>query len=352
MAMRVPNRVRSVVVVALCALVVAAAASAQSTSQGDPKNFSIDPWHIHVPKPVANPATSVVERIPGSNVSAEIIFVEMADGTYSPIAMMKPQGNGPFPLVLIAHMNGGQGTQWLREWLHYGNWTPEQLLAAGYAVAWMRYRAEVNNTYGPAMRETSRQGRQLFNRGPYEYDDAISIAKYVKTLPYVNADRVGYLGLSHGGEMLFKIASEYNGLRCGIAVEPASGEYLAAGPRPPGSGPQPPETRMDVTEAMLLSEKEAYRKRLDMKVAMARINAIQMPILVMGRTSDDNMPAFRLSYELAREAGKQVEWKQYLHPEHGFIFVRRNEKGQYAPDTVQTEIVKDTLAYFDRCLKG
>lgn len=215
----------------------------------------------------------------------------------------------------------------------------------------MRYRAEIDNVYGPPIRESTRQGRQLFNRGPYEYDDAISIIKHVKTLPYINADRVGYLGLSHGGEMLFKIASEYHGLRCGIAVEPASGEYLAVGRRPPGS-PQIPETRMDVTEAMLLAEKEETRKRIDMKVAMARINAIQTPIYVMGRTNDDNMPVFRLSYELARDAGKQVEWKTYSHPEHGFIFVRRNDKGVYQPDPVQTEIVKDSLAYFDRCLKN
>ena len=331
--------------------ILCAAAAVAAAAQTQPKNFSIDPWHINVPKPVANPVTSITERIPGSNLSAEIIFVEMADGVYSPIAMMKPAGNGPFPLVLLAHMNGGQATQWLREWLHYGNWTPEQLVKAGYAVAWMRYRAEVNNVYGPAMRETARQGRQLFNRGPFEYDDAISIAKYVKTLPYINANRVGYLGLSHGGEMLFKIASEYHDLRCGIAVEPASGEYLAVGPRPRGA-PQTPETRMDVTEEMLQREKEETRTRIDMKVAMERINAIKMPIMVMGRTNDDNMPVFRLSYELARDAGKQVEWKTYSHPEHGFIFVRRNERGEYVPDPAQSEIVKDTIAYFDRCLKG
>lgn len=325
--------------------------AAQSPSPAEPKNFSIDPWHIFVPKPVANPVATVVEKIPGSTLTAEIQFVEMVDGVYSPIAMMKPAGNGPFPIVLFAHMNGGQGTQWLREWLQYGNWTPEQFVRAGYAVAWMRYRAEINNTYGPPLQERTRQGRQLFNRGPYEYDDAISIVKFVKTLPYINADRVGYLGLSHGGEMLFKIASEYHGLRCGIAVEPASGEYLAVGPRPPGS-PQIPETRMDVNEAMLLAEKEETRRRIDMKVAMARINAIQTPIMVMGRTPDNNMPAFRLSYELARDAGKQMEWKTYSHPEHGFIFVRRNEKGMYAPDPVQTEIVKDSLAYFEKCLRA
>jgi len=55
----------------------------------DPKNFSIDPWHLNVPKPIANPVTSVVEKIPGSDLAADIIYVEMNDGTYSPIAMMK-----------------------------------------------------------------------------------------------------------------------------------------------------------------------------------------------------------------------------------------------------------------------
>jgi hypothetical protein len=32
--------------------------------------------------------------------------------------------------------------------------------------------------------------------------------------------------------------------------------------------------------------------------------------------------------------------------------VRRNEKGMYAPDPVQTEIVKDSLAYFEKCLRA
>jgi len=54
----------------------------------------------------------------------------------------------------------------------------------------MRYRGEVNNSYCQALKETSRQGRQLFNRGPLEYDDAIAIVKFAKTLPYINADRI------------------------------------------------------------------------------------------------------------------------------------------------------------------
>src|SRR5262245_55716101 len=93
----------------------AVSAEAAQTAPAEPQNHSIDPWHINVPKPVANPVTSVTEKIPGSDLSAEIIYVEMNDGTYSPIAMMKPQGGGRFPLVVIAHMNGCGRTRWLQE---------------------------------------------------------------------------------------------------------------------------------------------------------------------------------------------------------------------------------------------
>jgi dipeptidyl aminopeptidase/acylaminoacyl peptidase len=239
---------------------------------------------------------------------------------------------------------------WLREWLQYGNWTPEQLVKAGYAVAWMRYRAEVNNSYGTALKETSRQGRQLFNRGALEYDDAIAIVKYVKTLPYINPDRVGYLGLSHGGEMAFKIGSEYEGLRCMIAVEPAAGEYLGVGPRKPGS-PRPPETRMNVTQQMMDEELAETRSRTNMTIANERIGRIKTPMLVIGRINDDNEPQFRLAYEVGKELGKPFEWKQYEHAEHGFVFVRRNAKGVYEPDAAQRQIVADTISYFNGCLK-
>ena len=69
-------------------------------------------------------------------------------------------------------------------------------------MAWLRYRAEVDYAYDKIGKlvEDKRQGRQLLNRGPLEYEDAISVVTYLKTLSLVDADRVGYLGMSHGGE--------------------------------------------------------------------------------------------------------------------------------------------------------
>jgi len=37
--------------------------------------------------------------------------------------------------------------------------------------------------------------------------------------------------------------------------------------------------------------------------------------------------------------------------DHGFIFVRRNAKGAYEPDPAQRQIMSDTIAYFNSCLR-
>ncbi len=339
-------------VLTLVALAVSLGGGRATLAQEKPRNSSIDPEHIFISNGVKNPATEIIEPVPGSEFPLHLIYVETADGMYAPIGLRKPEGPGPFPIILFAHMNGGLGTRWIREWTQNGSWTLEQFLKAGYAVAWMRYRAEIKEGYGIKLEEGKQEGRQIFNRGPFEYEDAISIIKFVKTLSYVAPDRVGYLGLSHGGEMLMKIASEYNGLRAGIASEPASIDYLARRPqkRDPNA-PPPPETLSANTEEMQRKAVEELRERIDTAVAMERINAVKMPIFVQGRDRDHHQDIFRLNYELLRDAGKDVEWKSYDHGEHGFIFVRRNEQGLYDPDPIQVQIVKDSIAYFDRKMK-
>lgn len=204
-------------------------------------NYSVDPAWMWISAPVSEKAITVTEPVPRSDIPVRLMFVELRDGVYAPIGLRKPKGTGPFPTIVFAHMNGGLGLKWIREWTHNGSWTLEEFLAAGYAVVWMRYRAEVDSSYGSPLIEGEWQGRQIFSRGPFEYEDAIAIIEYIKTLPYVDSERVGYLGVSHGGEMLMKIATEYNGLRAGIASEPASIEYLARRPRDPSDIQTEPE---------------------------------------------------------------------------------------------------------------
>jgi dienelactone hydrolase len=254
--------------------------------------------------------------------------------------------------VLFASGNGGGGMAWVRDATQHKSWTQEQFLAAGYAVAWLRYRAEVDYAYDKIGKliEDRRQRRQLLNRGPLEYEDVISIVDYLKTLPYVAPDRIGYMGMSHGGEMAFKIASEYHGVAAMVASEPAAHEFLRL--KPDATAHINPATGLLDVESMLMRESGKVRARITEDVAKARMAPIKTPIFVQGRNSDELQGIFRVCYDLLVELGKDAQWATYEHDVHGFVYVERNQKGAYAPDPVQIQAVKDSIAFFDKYLKA
>ncbi len=280
------------------------------------------------------------------------MMVETWDGLYTPIGVRTPEGEGPFPMVLLASGNGGEGLAWLRSAFADRGYITDALVAAGYACAWLRYRTEVELGYndgGPLIRDM-RQGRELFNRSPLEYEDEIAIIEFVKTLPYIDPDKVGIVGMSHGGEMVMKITSEYHGAACGVASEPASHEYLALTPDETAHVKE--ETGLRDIESMLMRETEKVRARIDHDLAMQRISGIETPILVMGRETDELQGIFRLNYELLAEAGKDVEWVSYDHDLHGYIYPLRGADGQYEVNDVQHEAIAHVIGYLDRHLRA
>ena len=290
----------------------------------------------------------ITEPVRDSDIPVQLMYVEMVDGVYAPIGLRRPAGGGPFPLILFASGNGGGGMAVVREFTQNRSWTQEKFLDAGYAVAWMRYRAEVDYAYDRIGKliEDKRQRRQLLNRGPLEYEDVISIIEHVKTLPGIDASRIGYMGMSHGGEMAFKIASEYHGVRAMVASEPAAHEFLRL--KPDATAHINPHTGLLDVESMLMRETEKVRARITEDVARERMRSIDTPIFVQGRNSDELQGIFRVCYDLLIELGKDAQWATYEHDVHGFVYVQRNDKGAYAPDAVQIEAVRDSIAFFDK----
>ena len=300
--------------------------------------MSIDPEHV-----------VVTEEIAGRPV--DLMYIETWDGLYAPIGMRRPPGDGPFPVVLLASGNGGEGMAWIRENCANRGYFMDRLVNAGYACAWLRYRTEVELGYndgGPLIRDV-RQGRELFNRSPLEYEDEIAIIQHVKTLPYIDPDRIGIVGVSHGGEMVMKITSEYHGAAVGVASEPASHEFLALTPDDTAFVNE--ETHLRNIESMMMTDIEKVRARIDTAVAADRISWIQTPILVMGRETDELQGIFRLNYELLEEAGKDVEWVSYDHDLHGYLYPMRGADGEYEVNDVQTEAIAHVISYLDRYLK-
>ena len=289
------------------------------------------------------------ETVAGREVTFR--YVEVWDGLYAPIALRRPPGDGPFPLVLLGSGNGGEGMRWLRETLHTRSHVLDALVDSGYACAWMRYRTEVELGYhegGPLIRDM-RQGRELFNRAPLEYEDEIAIIEHCKLLDFVDADRIGLVGVSHAGEMILKLTSEYHGAAVGVACEPASHEYLALTPDDTAFVNE--ETQLRNIEDMQMAEVGKVRARIDLDVAKARIEGIATPLLIMGREEDHLQGIFRTTYELLAEQGKDVEWVSYDHPLHGYIYPFADDDGEYRPDATQDDAIAAVIAYLDRFLK-
>ena len=85
------------------------------------------------------------EEVEGKIV--EYSMIETWDGLYAPVAIRKPEGDGPFPIVLLAAGNGGEGLAWLMDAVRNRAYTMDRLVDAGFACAWLRYRTEVELGY-------------------------------------------------------------------------------------------------------------------------------------------------------------------------------------------------------------
>jgi len=296
-----------------------------------------------------NPDAVVMKETTAEHGEVELSYIETWDGMYAPVGLRTPAGEGPWPLVLLASGNGGGGMAWIRDYMANRGWTMDRLAEAGYASAWIRYRTEVELGYndgGPLVRD-QRQGREMFNRSPLEYEDEIAIIEHFKADERFTG--VGLIGMSHGGEMVMKICSEYHGAVVGVASEPASHEYLAL--NPDHTAPMNEETQMRNIEDMQMLEVEKVRNRIDMDIATSRIAEIQTPILVMGRDEDHLQGIFRTTYDLLAEAGKDCEWVSWDHDLHGYVYPLRGADGAYEVNDVQRHAVAGVIAYLDRYMK-
>ena len=277
------------------------------------------------------------EPVQNSDIPVDITLLETVDGLYTPIGIRKPRGKGPFPIVMFFTGNGGGGVPWVRHQINNRAYTMERFLDAGYAVAWLRYRAEVwfEYTRVPPLEVSTFLAHQLLNRPALEYNDLNTIVEYVKTLPYIDEDKVGLIGNSHGGGMILKATAEGMEVAAAIASEPDSSELLQMDSSKFGDGVE-------------FRSMESIIPYLDKDIAMARLRKIDVPILMLGREDDHLQGIFETAYTWMEEAGADVEWSTYDHPVHGYLIRVPKENGVYMPDAIQLEVVQEALDFFGR----
>lgn len=275
---------------------------------------------------------------------ADYHLAETLDGLYTPYALRLPAGDGPHPFVFIAYGNGGGGMDWLRDRVHRFRHITDVLLEAGYACGWTRYRTEVELGYqtGGALRADVRQGMELLSRAPLEYEDEVAILRDVAKLPQIDGDRLFHLGVSHAGEMLFKLLSQYHGLlRAGVAAEPASHELLTLNLHDDEKVTVIDGLR-DIETLEMRSVERTRRAITDPDEVSRRLDGVDIPVLVLGREQDELQGIFRLTYELLAEKRADAEWRSWSHDIHGYIYP------EGAPDDVQRAALAVIVEFFDK----
>lgn len=301
------------------------------------------------------PAESIVTHgyviakkpIKGSAIPGDYTFVLTRDEIYLPIIVRKPKGNGPFPAITMGWGEGREGMKKVETLTESLAQMQDRMIARGYVVATVNYRNEIPYAYEqskpPQNLPDSISGeRRMLKSGPtLDHEDLIAIIRYLQTLPYVDKNGVGAMGVSHSGEMIMKAASEYT-FGAGVCVEPANHEFLTV-----DTGPNAPRKGTEIQ----YNDIEVARKNANKTEGMERIKRINTPILIFGRETDHQQGIFKLTYEWMKEAGKDVEWASFDHPVHGYVFIRTEPGDPYKPDEIQQKTWDIFMNYFDKHLK-
>lgn len=132
--------------------------------------------------------------------------------------LFKPEGAGPFPVVIYNHGSRPGHEREERPFAYVG----EMLARDGYIVV-VPERRGYGKSDGPTFGETvgEDRGPRFVDRVQEETGDMLAAVELVKTLPYADANRVGVMGWSFGGIISVFAASRSSALRA--VVDQAGG---------------------------------------------------------------------------------------------------------------------------------
>lgn len=298
---------------------------------------------LHHPRSIQVPEhLDLVIPLDGDPV-LELHMVFSRDGTYVPALVRMPALEGRFPAVVCLHGgSGGLGWSYLLRELRDRPMVLDRLVEEGYVVCFTEGRMEREDVYGPEADAT------------LDYEDVVEVFRYVQRLPTVDPGRVGFFGVSHGGELQMKVVS---GLREGpaalVPAEPAVIEFLGLR-HEGGSAEDSLEQSSEDSSGPRIEERLQFRELvrdedIDLARALERVEAISdgLPILVLGRDDDHLQGLFRKLYELLAGAGKLVSWDTWDHPEHAYQWGPRAASRQEADD-VQRATLERVVGFLNR----
>lgn len=167
----------------------------------------------------------------------------------------------------------------------------------------------------PDYRGSTGYGEKYYNLIDYggkEVDDVVSAAEYLKTLPYVDPDRIGIMGWSHGGfitsHALFR---EQHPFKAGAAIVPVTNLVFRLGYKGPGY--QRSFATQTGLQGLPFEKKEEYINRSP----LYHVENLKVPMLVHVATNDldvDYVEDQQMVWKLKALKPDLAETKIYVDP--------------------------------------
>lgn len=280
----------------------------------DPQNSS-DLYAVDATTPAAKPVR-LTDSMPASIDKAALVEPELVhypgpDGKPVPAYLFVPRTlnrSVRHPAIVWIHGDGVNqnydGWHVQRNYAVYYSFH-QYLLQQGYVVIAPDYRGSIG--YGSAWREGV-----YMDVGGKDFRDAALAANYLKTLPYVDGDRLGVWGLSYGGFFTLLAVTEYPTLyRAAVNVAGVADYAMYYEDPYHGSWTESRIGRPDQNPRVYAQASP-----------VSHIDKLVRPLLVLHGTSDVNVPylhSVRLIDEaLKRGKGDLVEFMTYPGEFHYF----------------------------------
>lgn len=261
-------------------------------------------------------------------VIPKLVVFEAVDGLKIHGQLFVPRGRtSAGPALLFLH--GGSRRQMMlgfhyMQYYHNAYAENQYLASRGFVVLSVNYRTGI--MYGRAFRERDKGGP----RGAEEYQDIVAAAKYLQTLPIVDAKKIGLWGGSYGGFLTaMGLARNSDIFAAGVdfhGVHDWSARRFSRGPGPQEGGPP------DRAEAQRI----AFDSSPD-----ASISTWKSPVLLIQGDDDRNVDFSQMVDLVQRLREQKVPFEQIVFPDeiHDFLMWRSWVRGYQA-----------TGDFFDRVL--
>jgi dipeptidyl aminopeptidase/acylaminoacyl peptidase len=241
-------------------------------------------------------------------------------------------------------------------WVHggvHGNWAitylpfVKEAVARGYVIIAPEYRGSTG--YGEAH-------HMAIDYGGKEVDDVMSAMSYLKTMPHVDADRVGMMGWSHGGYItLLSLFREAHPFKAGAAIVPVTNLVFRLGYKGPSYA------RQFSTQKEILGMPHEKRDIYIQRSPLYHVDKLQVPLLVHVATNDtdvDYVENQQIVDALRSRKPDLAETKVYVNPapgpsSQGHTFSRRvNPKTLERDDSpAQIDSWNRTWVFFEWVLR-